>query len=107
MSKKVRLFTLGGYGEIGKNMTALEYKGTIIIIDAGISFPSFLEPGIDYIIPNTEYLIENKHKVKALFITHGHEDHIGAIPFILEDLGYPEIYCKNLPKELIKAKLKD
>ena len=107
MNKNIKICSLGGYGEIGKNMTIIEYKNSIIIIDCGISFPDNEHPGIDYIIPNIEYLENKKKKIKGIFITHGHEDHIGALPYIIEKLNYPKIYCKNLAKELIEEKLID
>ncbi|PIQ67043.1 MAG: hypothetical protein COV95_00885, partial [Candidatus Zambryskibacteria bacterium CG11_big_fil_rev_8_21_14_0_20_40_24] len=83
---------LGGVEEVGRNMTAIEFKGSIIVIDAGFQFRDDNTPGIDYILPNTKYLEDNKEKIKALFITHGHLDHIGAIPYIMERIGNPPIY---------------
>lgn len=89
-SKQLKLLFFGGVGEIGKNMTAIEYDDTIIVVDAGMSFPdNELMPGIEYVIPDYSYLTENKDKVKALFLTHAHEDHIGATPFFLQDIGCP------------------
>src|SRR6056297_503350 len=107
MNKNIKICSLGGYGEIGKNMTVIEYKNSIIIIDCGISFPDNEHPGIDYIIPDIGYLENKKKKIKGIFITHGHEDHIGALPYIIEKLNYPKIFCKNLAKELIEEKLID
>lgn len=104
MAKKVKIIFLGGVGEIGKNMTALEYNGEIIVIDAGLAFPNPEEmPGIDYVIPDYTYLTENKDKVKAIIITHGHEDHIGALPYIIKDIKAP-IYASNLAASLISYK---
>ena len=80
---------LGGVGEIGKNMTALEYGKDIIIIDAGLTFPSQDMPGIDLVIPDISYLTANKDRVKGIILTHGHEDHIGAIYYILKDIKAP------------------
>ncbi len=101
---KVRF--LGGVGEIGKNMTALEYGKDIIVIDAGLTFPSDNMPGVDLVIPDVTYLAENKSKIKGIIITHGHEDHIGAIPYILNDLKAP-IYATKLTLTLIENKLKE
>ena len=108
MSKnKTRFVILGGLGEIGKNMYALEHEEEIIIIDAGISFAELTMLGIDYLVSDYTYLKENEKKIKALFITHGHEDHIGAIPILLQTIDLKNIYAPNQACELIKMKLLD
>src|SRR3989344_4234436 len=100
----VRIIPLGGVEEIGKNMTVVEYKDTIIVVDAGVQFKEESTPGIDFILPNTKYLEERKHKVKAIVITHGHLDHIGAIPYIMDKIGNPPLYSRNLTTLMIKKR---
>jgi len=100
----VRIIPLGGVEEVGKNMTAIEYKNDIIIIDAGIQFKTEETPGIDYILPNTQYLEERKGKIRALVITHGHLDHVGGIPYLIEKLGNPPIYTREFGALLIKKR---
>jgi ribonuclease J len=90
--------------EVGKNMTAIEYKNDIIVIDAGIQFKTEETPGIDYILPNTKYLEERRGKIRALVITHGHLDHIGGIPYLIEKLGNPPIYTREFGALLIKKR---
>lgn len=100
----VRLVALGGLEEIGRNMSFIEYKDEIVIIDAGFQFPDEATPGIDFIVPNVAYLAERKEKIKALVLTHAHFDHIGAIPYIIEKIGNPPIYTMNLTKALIERR---
>ena len=104
MTKKLRVVFLGGIGEIGKNMTAIEYGDDIIVVDGGLAFPTSEMPGIDLIVPDYTYLIENKEKIKGFVITHGHEDHIGALPFILHDVP-ARVYATKLTLALIEHKL--
>lgn len=105
-AETLRLVPLGGLGEIGKNMMALEYDDSIIIIDAGLMFPHEGMFGVDIIIPSIKYLEDRKEKVKAILITHGHEDHTGALPYILDTLNVP-IFTAALTQGLIKVKLKE
>lgn len=100
----VRIIPLGGVEEIGKNMTAIEIGNDIIVIDAGMQFKTEDTPGIDYIIPNTTYLEENKDKIRAVFITHGHLDHIGGVPLVMSRIGNPPIYSRNLTILLMKKR---
>ncbi len=100
----VKFFALGGLEEVGRNMSVFEYKNQMVIFDAGLQFPEENTPGIDYIIPNVEYLEANKHKIKGLVITHAHYDHIGALPYIIEKIGNPTIYTTALTKEIIKKR---
>ncbi|BBF43076.1 ribonuclease J2 [Lachnospiraceae bacterium KM106-2] len=102
----VKIIPLGGLEKIGMNITAFEYEDSIIVVDCGISFPEDEMLGIDLVIPDVSYLIENRHKVKGFVITHGHEDHIGALPYILKDLNVP-IYATKLTLGLIEIKLKE
>lgn len=105
-SNKVKIIPLGGMREIGKNIDVIEYRDDIIIIDCGLTFPEEEQLGIDIVIPDFQYLVENKHRIKALVLTHGHEDHIGAIPYLLKKIKVP-IYGTALTIGLLENKLKE
>jgi len=104
---RLKIIPLGGIEEVGENMTVLEYGDDILVIDMGLGFPDETMPGIDYIIPNTKYLEDNKKRIRGVIITHGHLDHIGAIPYILPKIGDPPIYTMKLTGELIKKRLEE
>lgn len=104
---ETKIIVLGGLGEVGKNMYCVMHENAIVIIDAGICFPEGGLLGIDYILPDFTFLKQNQDKIKALLITHGHEDHIGGIPFLLQSVNIPAIYAPNQAKELIALKLQD
>ncbi len=100
----IRIIHLGGVEEIGRNMSMVEYKDTIIIVDCGIQFTETHTPGIDFILPNTRYLEEHKHKIKGVLVTHGHLDHIGAIPYIMPRIDNPQIYARLFTSLMIKKR---
>lgn len=102
--KKIRIIPIGGLHAIGGNMMAIEYDNEIIIIDCGITFPNGETPGIDFMIPDFGFILENKNKVKGIIITHGHEDHIGAIPFLLQKINVP-VYATKLTLGLVTSRL--
>lgn len=106
-NEDTKVFALGGLGEVGKNMYCVMHNNELIIIDAGVIFPEGDLLGVDYVIPDYSFLKKNENKIKALFITHGHEDHIGGIPFLLQTVNIPVIYAPNQAVGLIKKKLDD
>jgi len=106
-SKTLKLAHLGGLEEVGRNMSLLEYGDDILVVDAGFSFPGEDMPGVDYVIPDTSYLVENQRRIKGIVLTHGHMDHIGAIPYFIEKIGSPTIYGTNLTIGILKDRLEE
>lgn len=102
-----KLSFLGGVGEVGKNMLVVEYNNEMLVIDSGMAFPNDDMPGIDVVLPDTTYLVNNRQKIKGILITHGHEDHIGALPYVLQDLPGVPVFASKLSVALIENKLKE
>jgi ribonuclease J len=108
VGKKLKIIPLSGVEEVGgKNCTIIEYGDDIIVLDLGLMFPNEEMPGVDYVVPDISYLQKNKHKIKGLIITHGHLDHTGAIPYLIEKIGFPTVYTMKLTAEMIKARLEE
>src|SRR3989344_3642878 len=103
----LRFVPLGGLEEIGRNCSFFEYKNEIIVIDAGIQFPEEATPGVDYIIPNVAYLESKKQNIRGIVLTHGHYDHIHALPYLIEKLGNPIIYTAALTKALVERRFQE
>ena len=103
---KIRIIPLGGLNEVGKNLTVVEYENDIIIIDCGLGFPDEEMPGVDLVIPDVSYLEANRDKIRGMVLTHGHEDHIGAIPYVLRQINMP-IYGTKLTLGIIQNKLEE
>ncbi len=106
MAEKLKIISLGGLNEIGKNLTVYEYNGDIVVVDCGMGFPDDDMYGIDVVIPDVSYLIKNQQKIRGIFITHGHEDHIGALPYVLRSVNAP-IYATRMSAGLIQLKLEE
>mgnify|MGYP000537971567 CR=1 FL=1 len=106
MAEKLKIISLGGLNEIGKNLTVYEYGGDMILVDVGMGFPDDDMYGIDVVIPDFTYLIKNRERIRGIFLTHGHEDHIGSIPYLLRDVNAP-IYATRMTAGLVKLKLEE
>ena len=106
MAPKLKIIPIGGLGEIGKNMTAYEFGSDIIVVDCGMGFPDEDMYGVDIVLPDISYLKSNVEKIRGIILTHGHEDHIGAIPYVLKDLDVP-IYTTPLTAALVELKLEE
>ena len=99
MAQKLKIIPLGGLNEIGKNLTAYEYGRDIIVVDCGMGFPDDDMYGVDVVIPDVSYLVKNKSRIRGIFLTHGHEDHIGALPYVMDRIN-PPIYATRLTRDL-------
>lgn len=104
MTKEIRLVALGGLGEIGKNLMLLESGNDMIAIDCGIAFPGDEMPGVDFVIPDISYMVERKDRLRGIVLTHGHEDHVGALPFVLSKVNVP-VYGTGLTLGLARRKM--
>ena len=106
MAEKLKIMSLGGLNEIGKNMTVYEYGEDIIVVDCGMGFPDDEMYGVDIVIPDITYLIKNKDRIRGIVLTHGHEDHIGAVPYVLKQINVP-VYATGLTMGLVEMKLSE
>ena len=106
MAEKLKIISLGGLNEIGKNLTAYEYGGEILLVDCGMGFPDDDMYGVDMVIPDFTYLVKNREKIVGLLVTHGHEDHIGGIPYLLREMQIP-VFATRLTAGLIHLKLEE
>ncbi|MBN1618594.1 ribonuclease J [Candidatus Dojkabacteria bacterium] len=104
---KLKVMAFGGVEDLTRNCYVIEYGRDILIVDLGLSFPDYMMPGIDYLIPDVNYLKQNKDRIVGIVISHSHLDHVGAIPHVIEELGFPPIYCRNFTFEFVKEKLKE
>src|SRR5205807_2132103 len=100
-----RIIPRGGLGEVGKNMTAYEAEGSIVIVDAGLAFPRDEHLGVDLVLPDFTYLIEREHMIRGVVLTHGHEDHVGSLPYLMREVRIPQVYATRLTLGLVKSKL--
>src|SRR5436305_8622547 len=107
MKAPLSIIPLGGLGEIGLNLMVMECGDDMILIDCGVLFPDLSWLGLDLVLPNFDYIVQNQQKLKGLVITHGHEDHIGAIPFLLKEVKIPIVYASRFASRLIEEKCKD
>src|SRR5438552_11178002 len=105
MADTCRIVALGGLGEVGKNMTVYEYNGAIVVVDAGLAFPRDEHLGVDLVLPDFSYLRERASSIRAVILTHGHEDHVGSLPYLMREVPIPEVWATRLTLGLVKSKL--
>src|ERR671933_2570624 len=105
MPESLRIIPLGGLGEVGKNMTVYEHAGDVLVVDAGLAFPRDEHLGVDLILPDFTYLQERREPVRAVILTHGHEDHVGSLPYLLREVRVDEVWATRLTLGLVKSKL--
>src|SRR5512145_2003200 len=105
MAESTRVIPLGGLGEVGKNLTVVESDGGIVVVDAGLSFPRDEDLGVDLVLPDFEYLRERRNDIRAVVLTHGHEDHVGALPYLMREVDVRQVWATRLTLGLVKSKL--
>src|SRR5919197_3725379 len=105
MDGATRIVALGGLGEVGKNMTVYECQGEIVVVDAGLAFPRDEHLGVDLVLPDFTFLRERSGSIRTVILTHGHEDHVGALPFLMREVNVPEVWATRLTLGLVKSKL--